>query len=37
MSESPLMRDLLKERVKIDEKPSSNSGVDYFGPHLVKK
>ena len=37
MPESPLMGDLPKERVKIGEKPFSNTGVDYFGPYLVKK
>ena len=37
MPESPLMEDLPKERVKIDEKPFSNTGVDYFGPYLVIK
>ena len=36
MSESPFMGDLLKERVKIGEKPFSNTGVDYFKPYLVK-
>ena len=37
MLESPFMGDLPKERVKIGEKPFSNTGVDYFGPYLVKK
>ena len=37
MPESPFMGDLPKERVKIGEKPFSNTGVDYFGPYLVKK
>ena len=37
MSESPFMGDLPKEMVKIGEKPFSNTGVDYFGPYLVKK
>ena len=31
------MGDLPKERVKIGEKPFSNTGVDYFGSYLVKK
>ena len=31
MPESPFMADLLKERVKISEKPFSNTGVDYLG------
>ena len=37
MPESPLMGDLPKERVKIGEKPFSNTGVDYVVPYLVKK
>ena len=37
MPESPLMGDLPKERVKFREKPFSNTGVDYFGPYLIKK
>ena len=36
MSESLFMGDLPKERVKIGEKPFSNTVVDYFGPSLVK-
>ena len=35
--ESPFMGDLLKERFKIDEKPFSNTGENYFKPYLVKK
>ena len=31
------MGDLLKERFKIDEKPFSNTGENYFEPYLVKK
>ena len=31
------MGDLPKERVKIGEKPFSNTGVDYVVPYLVKK
>ena len=31
------MGDLPKKRVKIGEKPFSNTGVDYFGRYLVKK
>ena len=37
MLESPFMGDLPKERVKIGEKPFSNTGVDYFGSYLKKK
>ena len=29
--------DLPKERIRIGEKPFSNTGVDYFGPYLAKK
>ena len=31
------MGNLPKEMVKIGEKPFSNTGVDYFGPYLIKK
>ena len=37
MPESPFMGDLPKERVKIGEKPFSNTRVDYFGQHLIRK
>ena len=37
MPESPFTGDLPKKRVKIAEKPLSNTGVGYFGPYLVKK
>ena len=37
MPESPFTGDLPKKRVKIAEKPFSNTGVGYFGPYLVKK
>ena len=37
MPESPFMKDLPKERVKIGEKTFTNTGVDYFEPYLVKK
>ena len=37
MPQSPFMGDLPKQRIKISEKPFSNTGVAYFGPYLVKK
>ena len=37
MPESLLVGDLPKERIRIGEKPFSNTGVDYFGPYLAKK
>ena len=37
MPQSPFVGDLPKERIKINEKPFSNTGVAYFGPYLVKK
>ena len=30
------MGDLSKERVQSEGKPFRNTGVDYFGPYLVK-
>ena len=37
MPQSPFMGDLPNERIKISEKPFSNTGMAYFEPYLVKK
>ena len=37
MPQSPFMGDLPNERIKISEKPFSNTRMAYFEPYLVKK